>query len=121
MDKFSKEIADIISSEDTLEILNANINNWPYKIKEYSIKSLVLEGIRYDVDKSVRFEKKDDKSFLISGKNSVEVPKQYCDLTQYILEREFVTDRLILTEFKNTSKEIITECIKNLTNMKVLK
>ena len=121
LDKFSKEIVDTITSEDTLEILNTNINNWPYKIKEYSIKSLVLEGIRYDVDKSVRFEKKDDKSFLISGKNSVEVPKQYCDLTQYILDREFVTDRLILTEFKNTSKEIITECIENLTNMKVLK
>ena len=121
LDKFSKEIADIITSEDTLEILNTNINNWPYKIKEYSIKSLVLEGIRYDVDKSVRYEKKDDKSFLISGKNSVEVPKQYCDLTQYILDREFVTDRLILTEFKNTSKEIIIECIENLTNMKVLK
>ena len=121
LDKFSKEMADIITSEDTLEILNTNINNWPYKIKEYSIKSLVLEGIRYDVDKSVRYEKKDDKSFLISGKNSVEVPKQYCDLTQYILDREFVTDRLILTEFKNTSKEIIIECIENLTNMKVLK
>jgi hypothetical protein len=42
-------------------------------------------------------------------------------LTQYILDREFVTDRLILTEFKNTSKEIIKECIENLTNMKVLK
>ncbi len=121
LDKFSKEIADIITSEETLEILNTNINNWPYKIREYSIKSLVLEGIRYDVDKSVRFEKKDNKSFLISGKNFVEVPKQYCDLTQYILDREFVTDRLIFTEFKNTSKEIITDCIENLINMKVLK
>ncbi len=58
-----KEIADIITSEDTLEILNTNIDNWPYKIKEYSIKSLVLVGIRYDVDKSVRFEKKDDNRF----------------------------------------------------------
>ena len=121
LDKFSKEIADIITSEETHEILNTNINNWPYKIKEYSVKSLVLEGIRYDVDKSVRFEKKDNKSFLISGKNSVEIPKQYCDLTQYILNREFVTDRLILTEFKNTSKDIITECIENLINMKVLR
>ncbi len=121
LDKFSKEIVDIITSEETLEILNTNINNWPYKIREYSIKSLVLEGIRYDVDKSVRFEKKDNKSFLISGKNFVEVPKHYCDLTQYILDREFVTDRLIFTEFKNTSKEIIIDCIENLINMKVLK
>ena len=121
LDKFSKEIADIITSEETLEILNTNINNWPYKIKEYSIKNLVLEGIRYDVDKSVRFEKKDNKAFLISGKNSVEVPKQYCDLTQYILDREIVTDRLILTEFKDISKEVIRECIENLTKMKVLK
>ena len=121
LNKFSKEISDILTSEDTLEILDTNIKNWPYKIKEYSIKSLVLEGIKYDVDKSVRFEMKDNKAFLISGKNSVEVPKQYCELTQYILDREFVTDRLIFTEFKNTSKEIIKECIENLKNMKVLK
>ena len=121
LDKFSKEIADIITSEETLEILNTNINNWPYKIKEYSIKTLALEGIRYDVDKSVRFEKKDNKSFLVSGKNSVEIPKQYSALTQYILDRESVTDKIILKEFKNTSKEIITECLENLSNMKVLK
>ena len=120
LNKFSKEISDILTSEETLEILDTNIKNWPYKIKEYSIKSLVLEGIKYDVDKSVRFEMKDNKAFLISGKNSVEVPKQYCELTQYILDREFVTDRLIFTEFKNTSKEIIKECIENLKNMKVL-
>ena len=121
LNKFSKEISDILTSEETLEILDTNIKNWPYKIKEYSIKNLVLEGIKYDVDKSVRFEMKDNKAFLISGKNSVEVPKQYCELTQYILDREFVTDRLIFTEFKNTSKEIIKECIENLKNMKVLK
>ena len=120
LNKFSKEISDILTSEETLEILDTNIKNWPYRIKEYSIRSLVLEGITYDVDKSVTFEKKDNKGFLISGKNSVEVPKQYCDLTQYILDREFVTDRLIFTEFKNTSKEIIKECIENLKNMKVL-
>jgi len=121
LNKFSKEISDILTSEETLEILDINIKNWPYKIKEYSIKSLVLDGIKYDVDKSVRFEIKDNKAFLISGKNSVEVPKQYCELTQYILDREFVTDRLIFTEFKNATKEIIKECIENLKNMNVLK
>ena len=121
LNKFSKEISDIITSEETLEILDINIKNWPYKIKEYSLKSLVLEGIRYDVDTSVRFEKKDNKSFLISGKNSVEVPKQYSDLTKFILNREFVTDRLILTEFKDIQEEVIRECVENLINMKVLK
>ena len=60
LDKFSKEISDIITSEETLEILDTNIKNWSYKIKEYSLKSLVLEGIRHDVDTSVRFEKKDN-------------------------------------------------------------
>ena len=119
--KFSKEVSDIITSDEALEILETSIKNWPYKIKEYSIKNLVLEGIKYEVDKSVRFEKKDNKSFLTSGKNSVEVPKQYSDLTQYILDREIVTDRLILTEFKDISKEVIRECIENLTKMKVLK
>ena len=50
MNKFSKEISNIINSDETLEILENNIKNWPYKIKEYSIKNLVLEGIRYDVE-----------------------------------------------------------------------
>ncbi len=99
----------------------SEINSFRANIDYNKPKYYVLEGIKYEVDKSVRFEKKDNKSFLTSGKNSVEVPKQYSDLTQYILDREFVTDRLILTEFKDISKEVIRECIENLTKMKVLK
>ena len=37
--------------------------------------------------KSVKFKKKDNKSFLISGKNEVLIPGQYCELTEYILSK----------------------------------
>ena len=121
LNRFSKEISNIVNTEETLEILNSNIKNWPYKIKEYSINNLVLEGIRYDIEKSVRFEKKDNKSYLISGKNAVEVPQKYSQLTEYILDKEFVTYNLLLEEFKDTSKKVINECLENLSKMKVLK
>ena len=121
LNRFSKEISNIVNTEETLEILNSNIKNWPYKIKEYSINNLVLEGIRYDIEKSVSFEKKDNKSYLISGKNAVEVPQKYSQLTEYILDKEFVTYNLLLEEFKDTSKKVINECLENLSKMKVLK
>ena len=45
LNQLSKEIGDIINSDETLDILNNQINNWPYQIKEYSIKNLVSEGM----------------------------------------------------------------------------
>ena len=44
-------------------------NIFGYEIKEYSIKDIVSEGIKYDLDKNVTFDKTGDKSYLINGKN----------------------------------------------------
>ncbi len=120
LNKFANEINHIINSDETLEILKNNIKNWPYKIKEYSLKDIVLEGIRYDISQSVKFEKRGSKSYLISGKNIVEVPSKYSDLTEFIIKNKFVTDKAILSEFKDTSEALIYECIENLKKMKVL-
>ena len=119
--KVTKEMNDIINSDDTLNVLKNNIINWPYKIKEYSIKDLVREGIRYDTSKLVKFEKKGNKAFLISGDNVVEIPNQFIEITEYILNKEHITDKNILAEFKNIPDSIIYECIENLKSMKVLK
>ena len=120
LNKLSREIGDIINTDETLDILDTQIKNWPYKIKEYSIKNLVLEGVTYDVSSSVKFIKRGDQSFLISGKNEVTIPDQYKKVTEFILNRKFVTEKLLLTEFKNVPENIIYECLENLKNMKVL-
>ena len=120
LNKLSKEISDIINTEETVDVLDAQIKNWPYKIKEYSIKNLVLEGVKYDVSSSVKFEKRGDQSFLTSGKNEVAIPEKYRELTEFILNREFVSENLLLTEFKNMPENLIYECLENLKNMKVL-
>ena len=78
--KLTKEMNNIINSDDTLNVLKNNITNWPYKIKEYSIKDLVREGIRYDTSKLVKFEKKGNKAFLISRDNVVEIPNQFIEI-----------------------------------------
>ena len=117
---FSKEMDNIVNTDETLETLENNIKNWPYPIKEYSIKNLVFDGIRYDVSKSVKFLKRDNKSFLKSGNNEVLIPDQFEKLTEFILSKNYVTEKILTNEFENIPKENIVECIKNLKNMKVL-
>ena len=120
LNKFSKEIEKIIETDETLEILENNIKNWPYPIKEYSIKNLVSEGLRLDVSKSVKFHRRDNKSFLKSDNNEVLIPDQFEKLTEFILKKEYITEKLLTFEFKNIPKKDILECIKSLKNMKVL-
>ena len=120
LNKFSKEIEKIINTDETLEILENNIKNWPYPIKEYSIKNLVSEGLRFDVSKSVKFHRRDNKSFLKSDNNEVLIPNQFEKLTEFILKKEYITEKLLTLEFKNIPKKDILECIKSLKNMKVL-
>ena len=120
LSKFSKEVENIIDTGETLEILENNIKNWPYPIKEYSIKDLVLEGIRFDVTKSVKFFKRDNQSFLKSGNNEVLIPEKFEKLTEFILSKNYVTEKILMNEFKNIPNESIVECIQNLKNMKVL-
>ena len=120
LNKFSKEIEKIIDTDETLEILENNIKNWPYPIKEYSIKNLVSEGLRLDVSKSVKFHRRDNKSFLKSDNNEVLIPDQFEKLTEFILKKEYITEKLLTFEFKNIPKKDILECIKSLKNMKVL-
>ena len=120
LNKFSKEIEKIIDTDETLEILENNIKNWPYPIKEYSIKNLVSEGLRLDVSKSVKFHRRDNKSFLKSDNNEVLIPDQFEKLTEFILKNEYITEKLLTLEFKNIPKKDILECIKSLKNMKVL-
>ena len=103
---FSKEIDNIINTDETLETLENNIKNWPYPIKEYSIKNLVFEGIRYDVSKSVKFLKRDNKPFLKSGNNEVLIPGQFEKLTEFILSKDYVTEKILMAEFKDHPKII---------------
>lgn len=117
---FSKEIDNIVNTDETLETLENNIKNWPYPIKEYSIKNLVFEGIRYDVSKAVKFFKRDNKSFLKSGNNEVLIPGQFEKLTEFILSKNYVTEKILMAEFKDIPKNNILECIKHLMNMRVL-
>ena len=53
-----------------------------------------------------------NSSFLISGKNEVAIPNQYIELTEFILNREFVSDKNILAEFKNIPDNVIYECVR---------
>ncbi len=118
--KFSKEMNSILNSEETLAVLTNNIKNWPYEIKEYSIKDIVFNGIKYDVDQSVKFEKKGEKSYLKNGNNIVEVPYKFSKLTKYILETKSINNKALFKTFENTPTEIIEECIESLKKMRIL-
>ena len=110
----------ILNTEETLAVLTNNIKNWPYESKEYSIKDIVFNGIKYDVDQSVKFEKKGEKSYLKNGNNIVEVPYKFSKLTKYILETKSVNNKSLFKTFENTPTEIIEECIESLKKMRIL-
>ena len=118
--KFSKEIDTILNRDETLTDLNNNIQNWPYEIKEYSIKDIVSEGIKYNLDKNVTFDKTVDKSYLINGKNKVEIPVKFLKLIEYIFNKKSINYKSLSNEFKDISPDVINECIENLKKMKVL-
>ena len=118
--RFSKELNSILNSADTLAVLTNDIKNWPYEIKKYSINEVVFNGVNYDVNQAVKFEKKSDKSYLRSGNDVVEVPYKFSKITEYILETKSVNNKALIRTFKNTPQKIIDECIESLKKMKVL-
>ena len=118
--RFSKELNSILNSADTLAVLTNDIKNWPYEIIEYSINEVVFNGVNYDVNQAVKFEKKSDKSYLRSGNDVVEVPYKFSKITEYILETKSVNNKALIRTFKNTPQKIIDECIESLKKMKVL-
>ena len=59
---FSKEIDNIINTDETLETLENNIKKYISDKRIFDKKSS-FEGIRYDVSKSVKFLKRDNKHF----------------------------------------------------------
>ena len=63
---------------------------------------------------------RNNKSFLKSDNNEVLIPDQFEKLTEFILKKEYITEKLLTLEFKNIPKKDILECIESLKNMKVL-
>ena len=121
LQRLSNELSNVINSEEAVNDVTKNIKQWPYQIKNFSLKSLLSEGPVYFVDKSVKFEKSKNKSFLKSPKAMVEIPQKFESIIEFLLREETVSKNKIKNEFKNISNDIIDECIENLKKMSVIK
>ena len=119
--RLSNEISNVINSEEAINDVTKNIKQWPYQIKNFSLKSLLSEGPVYLVDKSVKFEKSKNKSFLKSPKALVEIPHKFETIIEFLMRQETISKNTIKNEFKNMSNDIIDECIENLKKMSVIK
>ena len=114
------ELEKVICTDENTEIFFNNIEKWPYKIKDYSLNNIISEGRKYKVSKLVKIEKNGEQAFLTNGNNKVLIPKEYLEVTNFILKQDFVTDHLINFNFKHLSKTIIIDCLKKLNDMKVI-
>ncbi|MDB2387636.1 cupin domain-containing protein [Alphaproteobacteria bacterium] len=121
LQRLSNELSNVINSEEAVNDVTKNIKQWPYQIKNFSLKSLLSEGPVYFVDKSVKFEKSKNKSFLKSPKATVEIPQKFETIIEFLLRHETINKNKIKNEFKNISNDIIDECIENLKKMSVIK
>ena len=116
----SKELEKIINTDQTNEVLFDSIKNWTYKIKDFSLNHIVSEGRKYTVSKLIKIEKNGKQVYLTNGKDNVNIPNNYLDLTTYILSQEFITYNSINSNFKNLHENIIKEALEKLENMKVI-
>lgn len=114
------ELEKVICTDENTEIFFNNIEKWPYKFKDYSLNNIISEGRKYKVSKLVKIEKNGEQAFLTNGNNKVLIPKEYIEVTNFILKQDFVTDHLINSNFKHLSKTIIIDCLKKLNDMKVI-
>ena len=118
--KISKELENIINTEETNEKAFNSMKNWSYKLKNYSLKKIISEGRKYKVSKIVKIEKTGKDSFLVSGKDKVSIPSIYSEVTDYILKNEFITYESVSSRFNKLDKQIISDCIEKLNSMKVI-
>ena len=116
----SKELEKIIDNDQTQKVLFNSILKWPYKIKNYTLNHIVSEVRKYRVSKLIKIEKNGLQTYLTNGKDKVIIPKDYLDLTTYILKQEFITYDLVKSNFKKLPENILKEVIENLENMKVI-
>ena len=116
----SKELEKIIDNDQTKEVLFDSIQKWPYKIKNYSLNHIVSEGRKYRVSKLIKIEKNGLQTYLTNGKDKVMIPKDYLDVTTYILKQEFITFNSVKSNLKNLPENTLKKAIENLENMKVI-
>ena len=81
LSKISQQFEIIINNDETSNILQSSIKNWPYEIENYKLKDLVSEGKRFYVSKGIKLEKINAELFLTNGKDKVKVPDNFCLLT----------------------------------------
>ena len=120
LSKISEQFELIINNDETSNILQSSMKNWPYEIENYTLKDLVSEGKRFYVLKGINLEKINTELFLTNGKDKVKVPDNYCLLTEYIMKEEYFTFKSICENFQKISEKTITECVNSLKNMKIV-
>jgi len=119
--KLTSELDKIINSEEALQVVINDFNNWSYEMKEYSIKSVMASGLIYSIDKTIKFELKANKSYLTSSKGSVEIPNKFILLIEYIMKQETISEKNLKNQFQNIPVDIIADCIESLKKMNVIK
>ena len=120
LSKISEQFELIINNDETSNILQSSMKNWPYEIEDYALKDVVSEGKRFYVSKGISLEKTKTDLFLTNGKDKVKVPENFCTLTEYIISEEYFTLKSICENFPKISEKTITECVNSLKNMKIV-
>ena len=120
LSKISEQFELIINNDETSNILQSCMKNWPYEIENYALKDVVSEGKRFYVSKGISLEKTKTDLFLTNGKDKVKVPENFCTLTEYIISEENFTLKSICENFPKISEKTITECVNSLKNMKIV-
>jgi len=69
------EIFGIINDQQNINLTSQCIKNWPYELKDYSLKKIVSKEKSYTIQKSIHIKEND--------KDKVLIPNKYIEVTIY--------------------------------------
>ena len=115
----SQQLGKIFADEKLLQPILEYYNNWPYKLTEYDIESVVKQGVQYEISNLISLERQNEKILLSNAANSVEVPKKFEHLVEFSFEQKFISIKKIKEKFQEIPDKEIKEFVDSMKQMKV--
>ncbi len=117
--KISRELDKILNDKNLfLPMLNF-YKEFPYSFVDYDLKSIVADGVQYKISDSIKLSNQNGQMIISNGKNSVPVPKNFEELTNFSFSEKNISFKKLSEHFKDLPESFIDEFIGAMKQMRV--
>ena len=93
--------------------------NWPYKLLEYDIETIVNEGVQYKVSDKISISEEGGELFLVDEKNKVPVPDKFTEIMKFTFDKKIISYKILKDKYPDLTDETLDEFLNAMKNMMV--